>query len=62
MDELRNLSQEIRDLIEAERVKAAREAVRVYAEAGGFFRRKWWLGWALFAFVASCSVLWAVTR
>ncbi|MEJ5360155.1 MAG: hypothetical protein WHT06_15955 [Desulfobacterales bacterium] len=61
-EELRNLSQEIKDLIEAERVKAMREAAKMIGETRSWFERNWRVGWGLFAFVVLCAALWAVTR
>lgn len=61
-EELKNMAQEIKDLIEAERAKAMREAARMIDETRSWFERNWRVGWGLFAFVVLCAVVWAVTR
>ncbi|MEJ5360196.1 MAG: hypothetical protein WHT06_16160 [Desulfobacterales bacterium] len=61
-EELKNLSQEIRALIEAERQKAIKETIARVDQARNWFARKWWLGWTLLGFVVGCAVLWGITR
>lgn len=61
-EELKNLSAEIKAMIEAERQKAIKETLARMDSARNWFARKWWLGWALLAFLVGCSILWAVTR
>jgi hypothetical protein len=42
--------------------KVKKQAEGRLAAGKAWLRERWWLGWTILGFFATCSVLWGVTR